>query len=183
MASRKLKFEANAVDPQNRLLLRTRYKRGMSAISSIAAISSATSSRRLGAFPYSVASGSASGLPSTESGSTTAASTTASPAAPASNSAPASNQTSNANAQGLARANQVDATGAPLAAAPASAAAGPTSNVVTTFDPRAPYGPTHGTPPTADLASQMVQQLVAFYPFAANSQVNVNTAQTIDIQT
>ncbi|MGP0088816.1 MAG: hypothetical protein ACLPKB_02485 [Xanthobacteraceae bacterium] len=148
----------------------------MSAISSIAAISAATSSRRLGVFPYNVASGSASGLLSTQSESTTAPAATAAPAA-----APAPNQPSNANAQGPGRANQVDATGAPLGTVPVSAAAGPTANVVTTFDPRSPYGLTHGTPPTADLASQMVQQLVAFYPFPINGPGD--TAQTIDLKT
>jgi len=146
----------------------------MSAIPSIAAVSVAASSHRLDAFPHNVANGAASGpLPTPLAAS----------AAPVSNTAPASNQASVANVQGPARANHVDATGAPPGTAAASAATQPAPSVVVDYDPRSPYGPTNGVPPSADLASEMIQQLVAYYPFTANGQVHADTPQTVDFKT
>jgi flagellar basal body rod protein FlgC len=171
---RKLKFEANAADPENCLLLCADYKEGMGAILSIAAEPLAASSHRHDASPHNVANGSAS-VPSPTP--------PASSAAPVSNTAPASNQAGGANAQGPARASHVDATGVSPGAAAASAATQPTPSVVVDYDPRSPYGPTNGVPPSADLASEMIQQLVAYYPFTANGQVHADTPQTVDFKT
>ena len=38
-------------------------------------------------------------------------------------------------------------------------------------------------PPGPDLASEMIQQLVAYYPFTANGQVHATTSQSVDIKT
>jgi hypothetical protein len=139
----------------------------MSAIPSIAAISAAASSHRLDVLPQNVASGTASGpLP------TAAAST----AAPASNTAPVSNQSSVAHAQAAARTNQVDTVNVSLGTVALP-------DAVTTFDPRSHYGLTNEVPPTTDLASEMIQQLVAFYPFSANGQLHPDTSPTVDIKT
>jgi hypothetical protein len=173
----KLKFEVNAADLENGLLLCASYKGGMSAIPSIAAVSVAASSHRLDAFQHHVANGLASGaLPTPAASNAGAASTVAA----ASTAAPASHQAGVANVQGPAPANQVDATGA---LAGTAAASQPAPSVVVDYDPRSPYGPTNGVPPSADLASEMIQQLVAYYPFTANGQVHPDTQQTVDFKT
>jgi hypothetical protein len=174
---RKLKFEANAADLENGPLLRADYKGGMSAIPSIAAISAAASSHRVDAFLHNVANGSASSLLPTPPVPGTAPATTAAPAptvVPAPNAAALSN---------LVRTHHVDAVGAPLVTTAGSDAAQPAPSVELQFDPRSPYGPTNGVAPSADLASEMIQQLVAYYPFTANGQIHPDTTQTVDIKT
>jgi len=143
----------------------------MSAIPSIAAVSVAASSHRLDAFQHNVANGPASGALLTPAASNARAASTA---------APASHQAGVANVQGPAPANHVDATGA---LAGTAAASQPAPSVVVDYDPRSPYGPTNGVPPSADLASEMIQQLVAYYPFTANGQVHPDTQQTVDFKT
>jgi hypothetical protein len=161
--------------------LRADYKRGMSAIPSIAAISVAASSYRLGAFPHSVAHGTASGAVPTSlaPASSTAGTALVSNTAPASNAPLILNQAGIANSHGLAQANPVNAAGAVVA----SGVPEPPPSVVVDFDPRSPYGPTNGVPPSVDLASEMIQQLVAYYPFTPNGQVHADTSQTLDIKT
>jgi hypothetical protein len=158
----------------------------MSAIPSIAAISAAASSHRVDAFLHNVANGSASGLLPTPPVPGTAPATTAAPApsvVPAPNAAAASNQTGLANAPGLARTHHADAIGASLASVAGPDATQPPPTVELQFDPRSPYGPTNGVPPSADLASEMIQQLVAYYPFTANGQVHATTSPSLDIKT
>ena len=128
----------------------------MSATPSIVAISVAASTHRLDPFPHSVAGGTAA----------------------VSNSAPEANQAGGANAQGLARTNHVDVPGT----SPGAAAASPAPGVALDYDPRSPYGPANGVP-SADLAREMIQQLVAYYPFTANGQVHAAARRTVDITT
>jgi hypothetical protein len=146
----------------------------MSAIPSIAAISVAASSLRLDAFPHNVANGAASDpLPTPPAAS----------AAPLSNTAAAPNQAGVENVQGSAPATHVDATGASPGTAAASAATEPAPSVVVDYDPISPYGPTNGVPPSADLASEMLQQLVAYYPLTANGRLRADMRRKVDFKT
>ena len=158
----------------------------MSAISSIAAISAAALSHRVDAFVRSAANGSASDLLPTPPVPGTAPLSTAAPAptvVPAPNAAALSNQAGLANAQGLERTHHVDAAGASLASEAGPDSAQPAPSAGPQFDPRSPYGPTNGVPPSADLGSEMIQQLVAFYPFSASGQLHPDSSPTVDIKT
>jgi hypothetical protein len=152
------------------------YSSGMSAITSVSAISATASSVRVGLSSKNAATAPASTLlptaPDTVAGLVTAAAATA---APVSNNSPTANHASAATARGPARTDQVAAIGTSIGGAPTGSA-----NVAPTSEPRSPYKLTNGVPPSSHLASQMTQQLVAFYPFPTTVQT---VARTVDIKT